>query len=610
MRHRRSGIRRRKRMAEEEHHINEVIDKNQKGSYVRFQNNLGQVIVADHKVRDMDEQKERIHYEFAVDKKSFDNFDDAEAYRLEQVQACKDRNDPPTFCLALELSKPAKTQIDYDSRLVMKTFRDKAIGMITNHVKSKNPKMTDGDDRTDQQNQPFFMYLSWRAPHRPMSHDWEFDPNDPHDHMPYVSFSKAGEQLGIFDEYMGDVMKTLTDLDVADNTLVIFTSDNGPDQGGYLHLTNKFGHMRMGTMRGKKASVYEGGHRVPFLSWWPKGIHPALHGTNYDLPVSQTDLFATYADILDYPLPGGDKCIYAYNSANAGTHGRDPSMLGRRVVSNCIENGVIVTTTRAPSTTSPATTSTSVAPTSAVTSAMTTLLPPTTSTLPPTTSTSASDDDDDVDLGEDGPGSTWASSNPNLCLGKAFAGDDICNWKTCEQCEEFWTNELGSRTSKRWLPNRKKKFCKTNEKCFENRPGLARALPSCQYTASPVGSYPTEIRRHGYSAVERFMTQEDRTGFLLGWEGCMAEDSHSFKEAFGASVVEETDTHEKFESNMKTVESKIFAGKLGDLTLRLGRYKLIRFNAPKGKTLDSHQNNWVGVSLVPQSRTNTIGGLN
>ena len=49
MRHRRSSIRRRKRMAEEELHINEVIDKNPKGSYVRFQNKLGQVIVADHK---------------------------------------------------------------------------------------------------------------------------------------------------------------------------------------------------------------------------------------------------------------------------------------------------------------------------------------------------------------------------------------------------------------------------------------------------------------------------------------------------------------------------------------------------------------------------------
>ena len=75
MRHRRSHLHRRKRMAEEEYHINEVVDKNQKGSFVRFQNNLGQVLVADHKVRDLSDKQERIHYEFAVDKKSFAEFD-------------------------------------------------------------------------------------------------------------------------------------------------------------------------------------------------------------------------------------------------------------------------------------------------------------------------------------------------------------------------------------------------------------------------------------------------------------------------------------------------------------------------------------------------------
>ena len=54
---------------------------------------------------------------------------------------------------------------------------------------------------------------------------------DPWDHMPYTSLGKPGEQIGIFDRYVGNVMKRLHDLDVADNTLVFFTSDNGPDQG-------------------------------------------------------------------------------------------------------------------------------------------------------------------------------------------------------------------------------------------------------------------------------------------------------------------------------------------------------------------------------------------
>ena len=80
---------------------------------------------------------------------------------------------------------------------------------------------------------------------------------------------------------------------------------------------------------------------------------------------------------------------------------------------------------------------------------------------------------------------------------------------------------------------------------------------------------------------------------MVGWEGCMAEDSHSFFSAFSAKIVESTATHDRFETNMTTVPTKIFAGKLGDLSLRLGRYKLIRFNAPKDLrtgTLENHRN--------------------
>lgn len=75
--------------------------------------------------------------------------------------------------------------------------------MITKHVEKSNPIMQNGAKRNKNQNRPFFMYLSWRAPHRPMSHDWEFDQKKPWDHMPYVAQGKPGEQLGIFDEYIG-----------------------------------------------------------------------------------------------------------------------------------------------------------------------------------------------------------------------------------------------------------------------------------------------------------------------------------------------------------------------------------------------------------------------
>ena len=66
-----------------------------------------------------------------------------------------------------------------------------------------------------------------------------------------------------------------------------------------FHTYNRWGHINIGMMRGKKASIYEGGHRVPFLSWWPLGTHKALQGTNFDLPVSQVNDFHY---ILDYDI--------------------------------------------------------------------------------------------------------------------------------------------------------------------------------------------------------------------------------------------------------------------------------------------------------------------
>ena len=101
------------------------------------------------------------------------------------------------------------------------------------------------------------MYMSFRAPHRPNSHSLDIDEDNPEEHMPYLSLGKPAEQLKQFDQFIGNIMRELHRLQVADNTLVFFTSDNGPDQGAF-NLFNRFGHLRMTTMRGKKASVYEG----------------------------------------------------------------------------------------------------------------------------------------------------------------------------------------------------------------------------------------------------------------------------------------------------------------------------------------------------------------
>ena len=85
--------------------------------------------------------------------------------------------------------------------------------------------------------------------------------------------------------------------------------------------------------------------------------------------------------------------------------------------------------------------------------------------------------------------------------------------------------------------------------------------------------------------METWETKEEQTGFLLGWDGCMAEDSQSFKAAFEADFLGQRTENGKeihqFKNKLDKVPSKIFAGKLGDLAIRLGRYKLVRFNPPK-----------------------------
>ena len=193
--------------------------------------------------------------------------------------------------------KAPRAQPSFDSREVLKSFNEEAIKYF---VEAKHHVV--------ETNQPFFMYCAYRAPHRPFSHIAEYD------HVrPGGFIGKPGEQLREFDDRIGLMLKALEDLNLADNTLIVFTSDNGPD-GGAFQNQDYAGHVRFGTFRGKKASVYEGGHRVPFLVWWPKGISRSLWASNYDLPVSQQDLFATFAQIINYPLPKGDKCTYAFDA--------------------------------------------------------------------------------------------------------------------------------------------------------------------------------------------------------------------------------------------------------------------------------------------------------
>jgi len=144
-----------------------------------------------------------------------------------------------------------------------------------------------------ESDKPFFLYVPFNSPHAPIVPTSEF-----------VGRSNAGG-YGDFmvqtDDNVGRILQALDENGLAENTLVIFTADNGAERYAYDRIRN-FGHRSSGPLRGLKRDLYEGGHRVPFLVRWPGKVSA---GSVSDALVSQVDLMATLAAIIDYELPAG-----------------------------------------------------------------------------------------------------------------------------------------------------------------------------------------------------------------------------------------------------------------------------------------------------------------
>ena len=96
------------------------------------------------------------------------------------------------------------------------------------------------------------------------------------------------------DHHMGELFAALEKAGIDDNTLVFFTSDNGCSPQGNFDVLKEHGHDPSAGFRGHKADIYEGGHRVPFIARWPKGIKA---GQKTDALACLTDLYATMREI-------------------------------------------------------------------------------------------------------------------------------------------------------------------------------------------------------------------------------------------------------------------------------------------------------------------------
>jgi arylsulfatase A-like enzyme len=150
--------------------------------------------------------------------------------------------------------------------------------------------------QAQDKNRPFFLYFSLNAPHTPIAPS-----------KPFQGKSKLKGRLGKYadfcmevDDAVGQVLAALEERGLSENTLVIFTADNGC---AYYIGVKEFepeGHFPSAHYRGYKGGTFDGGHRVPFLVRWPATIKAK---TKNDQTISLTDLLATCAAIVGEPLP-------------------------------------------------------------------------------------------------------------------------------------------------------------------------------------------------------------------------------------------------------------------------------------------------------------------
>jgi len=161
---------------------------------------------------------------------------------------------------------------------VLPTFTKKAVELITANARHKD--------------QPFFLYLPLNAPHTPIapSKEWQ---------------GKSGINLYAdfvmeTDDAIGQVIKAIDDGGVADNTVVVLTSDNGCSPSADFPTLAKAGHNPSYVFRGMKADIFDGGHRVPFIVRWPGVVKP---GSRCDQTICLLDFMATAADITGFKLP-------------------------------------------------------------------------------------------------------------------------------------------------------------------------------------------------------------------------------------------------------------------------------------------------------------------
>ena len=167
------------------------------------------------------------------------------------------------------------TAADFDHEQTLPNFINRAVDYI--HDKSKEDK-------------PFYLYLPLPAPHTPILPIKEYQGKS--------GLNPYGDFVLMVDDMVGKVMKALKEAGVEENTIIVFSTDNGCSPQAKFDELQAKGHYPSYIYRGHKADLFDGGHRIPCVVRWPARVKPHV----VDQTVCLTDFFATFAAVADYQL--------------------------------------------------------------------------------------------------------------------------------------------------------------------------------------------------------------------------------------------------------------------------------------------------------------------
>ena len=155
----------------------------------------------------------------------------------------------------------------------------KSVAYINQQAKNKDGK-------------PFLLYVPLGSPHTPIlpTKEWQGKSGL----GPYADFVMQT------DATVGAITKALQDNGLSENTIVIFSSDNGTSKAAKIEALADKGHIVSAGYRGSKSDLWDGGHRIPFIVKWPGVVKP--NSTSNEL-ICLTDMFATFSEITDAPMP-------------------------------------------------------------------------------------------------------------------------------------------------------------------------------------------------------------------------------------------------------------------------------------------------------------------